>query len=261
MNHPMFTHAGDPDEGFQNPSAPARSDGFSATFTGSTAMIGLFQATVPLPGGTRLSWSSFNWYQTGMSSLSIASRFGKTDTASGLIAGLGCKWDGESALLFDPGISWQTRLSHGGTLDLGAYTFALLGNRATRTLDAYDYEDMRLVKMEAVFQAAWQSPTGFWEAGGSLEPMTASRQSPGIYRYVYPIRHLEAGIRPVTWFKLGVKLTDDGIREYHFEGSWKRRGAFANAIRFRISGYRDYNGYSALYAKLTGSFLGNWGQP
>lgn len=261
FNHAMHTHMGDPEEGFQNPSAPARSDGLSATLSSATNQIGWAHATLPLPGATRLSWNNANWYETRLSSLSLSSRFGKSDTAPGFIAGVGVKWDGEGAVLYDPGISWRTRLGNGGMLEIGAYTFALFGERETRLVEYYSWNDMTVTQREAVIQGAWQSPSGFWEAGGSLELFTTARLSPGYYRYAYPIRHLEAGIRPVPWFKLGVKQIDDGIREYHFEGSWKRRRTLANAIRFRVSGYRDYQGYSAVFAKLTCSFFGNWGQP
>jgi hypothetical protein len=189
----------------------------------------------------------------------LSSRFGKADTASGFTAGIAVKWDGEGAVLYDPGIAWRAPLWNGGWMELGAYSFGLFGERETRLVEYGSWNRMDLMQREAVIQGAWQSPSGFWEAGGSLELFTSTDLSPGLYRYAYPIRHLEAGIRPVPWFKLGVKQTDDGIREYLFEGSWKLRRTLANAIRFRVSGYRDHDGYSAIYGKFTCSFFGNPG--
>lgn len=260
LQHPMFFHLGDADEGYQNPASPARSDGLTLGLQGASSQGSWSNAILPLPAGTRIAWNRASWYNESLTSISFSTRFGKPDTALGWTAGFSYKWaDTEDLRVQDPGITWRTLLADGAELELGAYTFALLGKRESESGGGWYRDDPISLRTEAVVHAFWKSPTRLWEAGGSLEPLTGNGRAPGWYRFAYPVRHIEAGIRPVPWFKLGLKQTETGIREYHFDCSWKFRAA-ANALRFRVSGLRDYQGYSAFVTKFQISLFGNAGR-
>lgn len=260
LQSPMFSHFGAEEEAFQNPAACLSTEGL-------TAGIGLFSQTaseyfiVPLPAGLKFAYNNMTWGGSHLYSVAMATRWANTDTADGYSFGMNMKWDSEGAIrLIDPGLQYRNRLeSRGDEINLGVYTFGFFGERKFDRNADYQNGDPVSVPTELVFQGAWISPSRFWELSGSLEALTDNGSAPGIYRYAYPFRHLEAAIRPMPWFKLACKVTDLGIREYRFEGDW-RYGGIANRIKFQMAGYRNYYGYTAVATRLQLSLFGNWGK-
>lgn len=259
LQHPMFTHHGAAEEFYQNPAAAAASDGLTLGL-GNAGHTGSWNAILPLPGGTRLGYHVSGGYETTLHSAALAWRGANSAEAEGWTAGLGFRWDaGSDVYVFDPGARLRRRLEGKGEIEFATYTFALLGSRDSDNGGGYFGDDPVRIRTQWVAQAGWISPSRLWELAGSVEPLIGNEGAPGYYRNVDPIRHLEAGIRPVPWCKLAFKMTEWGIREFRCEIG-RKTGGLANAILFRMAGLRDYHGHPAIFANLQLSLFGNLGK-
>lgn len=254
----MFSHQGAPEEFTQNPAAAAASDGMTFGLSGID-VIGSWNLILPLPGGVRLGYNLSALHSSVFQSAALAWRGAKPADEEGWSAGLGFRWDAESDVyVFDPGVRLRRRLEGKGVLEVGTYTFAMLGTRESGNGGGYYGEDPMRIRTQWVVQAGWISPERSWEAAGSLEPLVGNETAPGYYRHLDPMRHLEAGFRPVPWCKLAFKMTEWGIREFRIELG-RKSGGIENAIMFRMAGLRDYHGNAGVIANLQLSLFGNAG--